>query len=342
MKFTLRKRKDTGSWEVDWFENGKRKRRSLGKMPKYEAEAKVNQMHAEFLLGTAPSVTKACTDLEPFLRRYFDWARNVKHKTERSISTDKSAVKQFLKHVPVTDLKDFHKELIDACISNMKKNEYKPATINIVIRVWKNLLNRAVDWGIVYKNPFSNVKQIKVVEKPMKFCTKQERDLFLEKAKENGANIHLVCALGFYAGLRKREISFARWEWFDFEENLIHVESYENFCTKSKKNRTLPLASALKNILESYKNGKKEGFIFAEAKGEGEYRYHFRRAFNTVRTKTELKWVTPHVMRHTFGSLLAQQGVSLYKISKWMGHSHSRVTEIYAHLQEKDEEIEKL
>jgi len=48
------------------------------------------------------------------------------------------------------------------------------------------------------------------------------------------------------------------------------------------------------------------------------------------------------MMRHTFGSLLAQQGVSLYKISKWMRHSHSRVTEIYAHLQEQDEEIEKL
>ena len=46
-------------------------------------------------------------------------------------------------------------------------------------------------------------------------------------------------------------------------------------------------------------------------------------------------------MRHTFASLYAQAGVSLYKIGSWMGHSSSEVTEIYAHLAEYDADINK-
>ena len=29
--------------------------------------------------------------------------------------------------------------------------------------------------------------------------------------------------------------------------------------------------------------------------------------------------MTPHIMRHTFASLLASAGVSIYKIAKWLG-----------------------
>jgi integrase len=51
---------------------------------------------------------------------------------------------------------------------------------------------------------------------------------------------------------------------------------------------------------------------------------------------------TPHVLRHTFASLAAQAGVSLYKIGTWMGHTMSEVTEIYAHLAQFDPDINRL
>jgi len=50
-----------------------------------------------------------------------------------------------------------------------------------------------------------------------------------------------------------------------------------------------------------------------------------------------------HEFRHTFSSRLVQQGISLYKVSKWLGHSDFKTTQIYAHFAPVyDNDIEKL
>ena len=72
------------------------------------------------------------------------------------------------------------------------------------------------------------------------------------------------------------------------------------------------------------------------------YRYDFKKAFCSVCREADVPWVTPHVLRHTFASQLAMAGVSLYKISKWLGHSDFETTQIYAHLQASDDDIDRL
>jgi len=83
-------------------------------------------------------------------------------------------------------------------------------------------------------------------------------------------------------------------------------------------------------------------------RGESRYRYDFGYPYKRYLTYTgeklgrDLSWVTPHVMRHTFASLLVIAGVSLYKVSKWLGDDDRVAQRHYAHLQEGDREINKL
>ena len=55
----------------------------------------------------------------------------------------------------------------------------------------------------------------------------------------------------------------------------------------------------------------------------------------------KVPWVTPHIMRHTFASLLASAGVSIYKIAKWLGDDVRTVQRHYAKLLPNDSEIER-
>jgi len=56
--------------------------------------------------------------------------------------------------------------------------------------------------------------------------------------------------------------------------------------------------------------------------------------------KHKCAWVTPHVARHTFASLLASAGVSIYKIAQWLGDDVRVVQQHYAKLLPKDADIE--
>ena len=119
----------------------------------------------------------------------------------------------------------------------------------------------------------------------------------------------------------------------------------DEFTTKSGKPRTIPLSADLLEVLILYR--KPNGFILAPKKTYrtgARYRWEFKDGFKGLVTKAKLdpEVVTPHIMRHTFASILAQRGVSLYKIAAWMGHSTAEVTELYSHLTAYDDDIGRL
>jgi integrase len=83
------------------------------------------------------------------------------------------------------------------------------------------------------------------------------------------------------------------------------------------------------------------------------YRYDFRKPFADyikgygegkrlgaakLAPSQDLSWITPHIMRHTFASLHASAGTSIYKIAKWLGDGVQRH---YAKLSPSDEDINK-
>jgi integrase len=145
-------------------------------------------------------------------------------------------------------------------------------------------------------------------------------------------------------GLRKAELCALRWEALDLDQRVGQIQNQEHFTTKNGKNRAVPLSDDLCAILRQHRRPSgfvlKPGLGYAVAK---KYRWEFRGLFaSLVRDAALGDWVTPHVMRHTFASLAAQAGVSLYKIGSWTGHSSSEVTEIYAHLAAYDPDINRM
>ncbi len=54
--------------------------------------------------------------------------------------------------------------------------------------------------------------------------------------------------IAFYTGMRLGEPVNMKWCWIDMKQNQITVKCSEEFTTKSKKERIIPMNQSLKNL----------------------------------------------------------------------------------------------
>ena len=150
---------------------------------------------------------------------------------------------------------------------------------------------------------------------------------------------------GFDAGLRRNEIVEARVSWFDLKNGLLHVRKTPTFEPKDKEERTIPLTRRFRSFLERLLKLRKgdEWVLRPEVeKGKFRYRWDFRRPYTDLMQAQDLRWVTPHIMRHSFASNLATAGVSIFKIAEWLGDDVRVVQRTYAKLAPADGDIQVL
>ncbi|MFP4028638.1 MAG: tyrosine-type recombinase/integrase [Candidatus Brocadiia bacterium] len=139
--------------------------------------------------------------------------------------------------------------------------------------------------------------------------------------------------------MRRSEIWRARWRDVRFGERRITVPT-----TKTKQPRVVPLASALESILKT-SAGEKDGYIVPRRR---KWTWEARCILEELRRmcgnipRDRIRW---NAWRHTFATLLVQDGVSLDKISAWMGNSPEICRRHYAQFVPRgrhDEDIERL
>lgn len=142
------------------------------------------------------------------------------------------------------------------------------------------------------------------------------------------------------AGLRRGEMLFLEWSDIQFEHRRIVFRSKPQYGWKIKKDKDLKkiriiplLTQDLRQHLEAIR--KPSGFVLSDkvSRRLDVYGKTLSKALKATGIKThEGKLGHPHLLRHTFGSHLAQIGVPLIKIQYWMGHEDIKMTNGYAHL----------
>lgn len=192
---------------------------------------------------------------------------------------------------------------------------------------------KAVQWGYISENPFRRVAKPKVPEVIPAYFTEPEFRLFLSAIKDR--DFAELCKTGILTGLRLGELLNLRWEDLDFQSGKILVQNHDNFVTKSKRSRVVPMSDDLQAILaERRKNVRSESeLIFHNRHGRqlnvGLVERQFKKAVRLAGLSERLHF---HSLRHSYASGLVSSGVSLYAVAKLLGHSQAKTTEIYAHL----------
>jgi len=211
---------------------------------------------------------------------------------------------------------------------------------------------------IVAKNPTASIDMGRWdYGSKTKYCRPEIRDALLAGWRNIPANvmppdqarmIGFVFHAGFESGLRRNEIVEARPNWFNLQGRTVHVHSTTTFRPKDREDRTIPLTDVFIDFLKEYPLNGTWCIAPEVQRGKSRYRYDFIRPFEIYvehmgkELKQDLSWVTPHIMRHTFGSLLAIAGESLAKISEWMGDDPRVTDRHYLHFKEGDKAINRL
>ena len=157
--------------------------------------------------------------------------------------------------------------------------------------------------------------------------------LIIEKAAE--PVMKDIIMYGYMTGSRRNEIVNQTWENIDFGRMMITIGNNESFLTKSKKNRIIPISTALADMLRQkfYKeqiiNKLEYVFRYQDRKVKSD---HVTKYFKRIIERYGFdKKITFHSLRHSFITNLILAGTDINTVKELAGHNNISTTIQYIH-----------
>lgn len=329
----IRKRADT--YYIYWQQDGKKRAKSLKTKSKQLAQTYLRQFEyqlAQRRLGQQADITLAKLEEE-----YLSYAKDTVRESTyvRSLEPRVKRFISFLAGQGVTrtsEMTQAHAERYQQYLLP----KYSTSSVRNCMYMGSGLLSFAVRRGYLDRNVIKAVQKVKPVKNPPRFLSFEEWD----KVRETAEKTYLwpLVAAAYYTGFRNSELRYLTWPEIDFERSVITLTNKDGFTLKSRHSRTVPLNADLAEVLRPL--AKERGYCFLNRKRRQFDATELTREFAAlVATPSGLPHFTLHTLRHTFASHLVMKGVSIYKVSQWLGHSTVNTTMIYAHLAPQDDQI---
>lgn len=214
-------------------------------------------------------------------------------------------------------------------LANSMAKTVKPSTVHIYLTCFKTILNRAIKENLITKNPAREIK-IKVIENKRDFLTEEEvtklskYTSYINGFEETKNAFLLSC----FTGLRYSDL--LKLKWNDIVNDQIYITQ-----KKTSQVNTIPLTNDSRAILDIQKVRNPNGLVF-KLPGYTTIKYHVQRLLMHSQIELKGRNITFHCARHTFAVMALRSGVGIYTVSKLLGHTDIKTTEVYLHIVDND------
>lgn len=350
---------------------GKRKQKEVGGFrTKEEAEEAAKRILAELQSGAY--IEEKNITFEQFSREWLISYQNTGKVKISTVRIRQHEINKLMPYFGKLKLKDITKKQYQDALNDLKEKGYAENTIDGIHRTGRMIFKRAVELEVIKNDPTQyaivpkvqkTVEELEQEKEIPKYLEKEELALFLQTAKEHGLErdypIFITLA---YTGMRVGELCALKWSDINFVDQTISIsKTYYNPTNNIKKymlltpktktsKRTIDVDRIVLDELEKHRAEQNKirmryrntyhdkGFVFAQQDKENAG-YPAYVKLISIRMGRLLKLaglntnLTPHSLRHTHTSLLAEAGVSLEQIMQRLGHSDDETTKnIYLHV----------
>jgi integrase len=193
----------------------------------------------------------------------------------------------------------------------------KPNTVRKELEVVRAALN-------FHKKGLDAVFELPPPPPPKERYLSRDEARKLLKAARRFPHVRAFIALSLATGARQSALLELTWDRVDFNRRRITL-SLGNAMDETRKRRaTVPMNRRAYRYLRVMREAATCPHVIEWG---GHRVLNVKKGFKAACDRAGLGEITPHILRHTAASWMAESGVDMFRISRYLGHSDTKVTE---------------
>ena len=330
-------------WIIDFYDNkGKRRWKTL---PKGTTKTKTKQVLRELEEQIARGSWLPDKKVPIIDRVFMDWLEykkpNIRLSTWRKYE---GYYRNHFDEIKQLKVNRITVATVEKYITKRQIAGMNLSTLRKLIVTFNQVMNYAVRHRYIDHNPVRDAERPKdqggVEQPPIQILTPPEINALIEAERDQ--EYRTLIKLSIFSGARQGELLGSKWTDIDWFNSQIHIQRTFNegawYRPKTKgSNRKIDLGPEMMKVLKNWLKVCPKtdlNLIFPNKKGGPiDHGNLLRRHFYPAVAIANIKRVRWHDMRHTFASLLIDQGENIKYIQTQLGHASPTITlNVYAHL----------
>jgi integrase len=355
-------RKRRGKWVADYYDvSGKRR------TPSFDTRKKADEALAKVINNGRPTAADSKRKFEEYATT---WLENyVKPNCKASTYWEYESVirNHLIPEFGKTPMVKINRDIVEKMVAKKVEKGLSRSHVRNIIVPLREMFNNAIDKGFNVPNPavrMGKVNYRRGDSKKVDPLTREEVATLLSTTQERLPDDYAVLLFAFRTGARAGEIVAVCPMDLDFNSRFVQISRNSSrgqiTTPKNGQGRRVDMSLQLTNVLDDLVAKKKAAALTRElTKPEHERRKpdevisevmerplftrnngkHLdpndlrRQVFYKALTAAGIRRVRFHDARHTFASLLLQQGESPAYVKDQLGHSSIQMTvDVYGHL----------
>lgn len=312
-----------------------------GKTPT-EIKNKIDQLNKKYYTN---SLDVSDITLEKWSYKWLETYKKSNEKKTQKFYRDIIKL-HIVPEIGLIKLKDL-KQIDIINLLNKMKNKGITKTCNYTLQTINQILNKAVENELIYKNVAIGIKLPKHKAKEKQVIPQE----IIKKISELNTDDSFMFEFLIYTGLRRGELVPLTINDINLKDKTITINKAVHFehnqaelkGTKTNENRIIPIFDVIYDKLSSLVK-KRSNFLFLSQRGTIMSEQSLKRKLEKICEEIDYKF-TYHQCRHTFVTLMYEAGIDVKQAQKWSGHKDIQVLlNTYTHLGEKKnkESIDKM